>query len=134
MPDILPQNSRTKLARMRDAPPSRAGRLIGPSVLAAIFASLASTALAAEGMAVASPALGMAVTPPDPGMAEGGTAPPSPEAPRVATPEHSPVLEVSPPRRPRAFGGVAAGADGRLPNQRTGHHHEHVVRDICIGC
>ncbi|WP_447412940.1 hypothetical protein, partial [Clostridium perfringens] len=87
-----------------------------------------------EGMAATPPALGMAVGPLDPGMAGGGPVAPPPENPRVVVPAHTPVTVVLPPRRPRAFGGVAAGADGHLPNQRTGQHHEHVVRDICIGC
>lgn len=119
---------------MRDPIPSRAGRRRGPTMSVAILALLVSQAHGGEGMAVAPPTLGMAVGPPGPGMVEAGP-PPSPSAPRKASvQEPAPVIVLPPPRRPRTFGGVAAGPDGPLPNQRTGRHHEHVVRDICIGC
>ena len=104
-------------------------------------ASLVSTALAdpvtGQGIAAPPPALGMAVPLPDPGMANaapGGIAPAN-EAPRPPTePPPTPVIATPGPKRPRGFGGLFPDEGGRLPNQRTGHRHEHVVRDICIGC
>lgn len=119
---------------MRDPSPFHTGRRIASLICGAMLAALAAQARGAEGMAPAPPALGMAVGPPDPGMAGGGPAPAQGERPRVTVPEHPLITTVRPPRRPRTFGGVETGMDGRLPNQRTGHHHEHVVRDICIGC
>lgn len=48
-------------------------------------------------------------------------------APRPAAPE--PPKPVPPPTR-----AAEHAFNGSLPNQRTGHGRERVVRDICIGC
>jgi hypothetical protein len=48
-------------------------------------------------------------------------------APKPAAPE--PPKPVPPPTR-----AAEQAFDGHLPNQRTGHGRERVVRDICIGC
>jgi hypothetical protein len=48
-------------------------------------------------------------------------------APRPAAPE--------PPKPvPSATRAAEHAFNGQLPNQRTGHGRERVVRDICIGC
>lgn len=91
----------------------------------------------AQGIAARPPALGMAVPLPDPGMASGAADPPPvPAVARPLPPPPSPdPLQAAPrPKRPRGLGSGFATTDGRLPNQRTGSRHEHVVRDICIGC
>jgi hypothetical protein len=91
----------------------------------------------AQGIAARPPALGMAVPLPDPGMANdapAGSTPPD-AVPRLTPDEpHAPVAVAPAPKHPRLLGGAFPHEDGRLPNQRTGHRHEHVVRDICIGC
>lgn len=116
----------------------RAGRVF-LGVLAA--GSLIPAALAApvtrQGIAAPPPALGMAVPLPDPGMANAapGRSAPADDVPRPPPePPPSPVTALPTPKRPRSLGGVFLNEGGRLPNQRTGRHHEHVVRDICIGC
>ncbi|KQT83650.1 hypothetical protein ASG51_16005 [Methylobacterium sp. Leaf465] len=48
-------------------------------------------------------------------------------APKPAAPE--PPKPVPPPTR-----AAEQAFDGHLPNQRTGHGRERMVRDICIGC
>ncbi|MCJ2015192.1 hypothetical protein [Methylobacterium sp. J-076] len=111
--------------------------IAGLAAACALLTGLAPVppAFAAEGMAARAPALGMAVTPRDPGMAGGGPPAAPPDAARSEpVPDRPPVQAAPAPRRPRALGSVLPGADGRLPNQRTGPRHEHVVRDICIGC
>lgn len=89
--------------------------------------------------AQAPPVPGMALSLPDPGMASGAPEPASLPAP-------SPVPTTDPPaparaeagsadgRRLRALGSGFSAVEGQLPNQRTGSRHQHVVRDICIGC
>ncbi len=116
----------------------RAGRAV-LGLLAA--GSLVSAALAdpvtRQGIAAPPPALGMAVPLPDPGMANAapGRTAPAEDAPRPPTePPPTPVIAVPGPKRLRGLGGRFPDEGGRLPNQRTGHRHEHVVRDICIGC
>lgn len=77
---------------------------------------------------------GMALTLPDPGMANGA---PAPAAAPTAAPAPAPVKAASVPaveRRFRVLGSGFSSLDGQLPNQRTGQRHQHVVRDICIGC
>lgn len=76
------------------------------------------------------PVPGMALTPPDPGMANG---PPTP-APGAAAPAQAELNLPVGRRRLHALGSGLSSIEGHLPNQRTGPRHEHVVRDICIGC
>jgi hypothetical protein len=76
------------------------------------------------------PVQGMALPLPDPGMA--GGAPAAIPAPEAAAPPQADLTGGR--RRLRALGSGFSSIDGRLPNQRTGPRHEHVVRDICIGC
>jgi hypothetical protein len=81
--------------------------------------------------AQAPPAPGMALTPPDPGMANSEAA----GASSPAAPPASPQIDPGEGRRRlRALGAGFPSIGGRLPNQRTGPRHEHVVNDICIGC
>ncbi|WCS27122.1 hypothetical protein LOK46_10005 [Methylobacterium sp. NMS14P] len=87
--------------------------------------------------AQAPPAPGMALALPDPGMANGAPAPTAAPPPAPAAEVPAPVKAVSVPaveRRFRALGSGFSSIDGQLPNQRTGQRHQHVVRDICIGC
>jgi hypothetical protein len=79
----------------------------------------------------APPAPGMALTLPDPGMANSA---PAPAAPPEAVAPPPPQVDLTGGRRLRALGSGFSSIEGRLPNQRTGPRHEHVVRDICIGC
>ncbi|MEE7449490.1 hypothetical protein MRF4_17675 [Methylobacterium radiotolerans] len=83
------------------------------------------------------PVPGMALTLPDPGMANGAPAPAAAPTPAPAAEAPAPVRTVSVPaveRRFRALGSGFSSMAGQLPNQRTGQRHQHVVRDICIGC
>ena len=85
------------------------------------------------------PVPGMALTLPDPGMANGAPAPAptAAPAPAAAAEPPAPVRAASVPaveRRFRSLGSGLSSIDGQLPNQRTGQRHQHVVRDICIGC
>lgn len=77
------------------------------------------------------PAPGMALTLPEPGMANSEAAGASAPAAIPATPQIDPGAGR---RRLRALGAGFPSLGGQLPNQRTGSRHEHVVRDICIGC
>lgn len=103
----------------------------------AILCGAVPSPVAAQNIAAPPPALGMAVPLPDPGMASGAAAPATPPAearPVPPQPAHDPVVAAPRPKHPRGLGSGFATTDGKLPNQRTGSQHEHVVRDICIGC
>jgi hypothetical protein len=96
--------------------------------------------------AQAPPVPGMALTRSDPGMANSAPAPaPVPAAVPAPVPAPEPAAAAPVPapsqadltggrRRLRALGTGFPSIDGQLPNQRTGTRHQHVVRDICIGC
>ena len=123
--------------RMSDLARWRRGAVLGALLLAGGPLAGPSPSAAAEGIAAPPPALGMAVPLPDPGMAGGAAdrAPPPGDTPRrPPEPPPAPVLAQPRPKRPPALGGAFPTGNGQLPNQRTGHRHEHVVRDICIGC
>lgn len=110
-------------------------RLASRALLALPF--LAPHLALAQGIAAAPPVLGMAVDPPDHGMAivQPAPVPESPSASARQSPmDNREVLAAPGRRRFRGLGSGFADAKGQLPNQRTGQHHEHVVRDICIGC
>jgi hypothetical protein len=82
----------------------------------------------AEGMALTPPWTGMALTSPP---ARAVAAQPS----ATAAQEVAHRVDGLPRRQPRRLlGGGFRSLDGQLPNQRTGPMHQHVVRDICIGC
>ncbi|MFF9551758.1 hypothetical protein [Methylobacterium fujisawaense] len=107
----------------------------GPIVAPLVAASLPGRA---GEFAPTAPVPGMALTQPDPGMANGAPAPvlPAQPAPVAAAPAPGPV-QADPTggrRRPPGLGSGFSSLEGRLPNQRTGLRHPHVVRDICIGC
>lgn len=80
------------------------------------------------------PVPGMALTPPDPGMASGASEPAPSPVPGAAAPAQAQLDLTAGRRRLRALGSGLSSIEGHLPNQRTGPRHEHVVRDICIGC
>lgn len=112
----------------------------GRAILAApALLLLAVGSAGAQNLAAPPPALGMAVPLAEPGMAN---VPPSvsPQPAPQAEPQPAPAIATTPPivprvpRLPRGLGSVQANGGGQLPNQKTGHRHEHVVRDICIGC
>lgn len=93
----------------------------------------------AQNLAAPLPALGMAAPLADPGMANVPPAAPPQPAPQVE-PRSAPALTATPvivPPVPKSLRGSGSGLTnegGQLPNQKTGRRHEHVVRDICIGC
>lgn len=123
--------------RMSDLARWRRSAILITLILAGGPSAGSSPLAAAEGIAAPPPALGMAVPLPDPGMAGGASdrVPPAGDVPRrPAEPPPAPVLAEPRPKRPPPLGGAFPAGNGQLPNQRTGRHHEHVVRDICIGC
>lgn len=94
-----------------------------------IFAAPAS-ARAGE-FAQVPPTPGMALTLPAPGMANSEMAERSTSAAGPAPPQNDPLEG----RRNLSMPGSGfPSVAGRLPNQRTGSRHQHVVHDICIGC
>jgi len=112
----------------------------GQAILAALaLLVLAAGPAIAQNLAAPPPALGMAVPLADPGMANVPPATP-PLSPQQAEPRPAPALTANPVILPpvarplRGLGSGLANEGGQLPNQKTGHRHEHVVRDICIGC
>lgn len=44
------------------------------------------------------------------------------------------AVPLPPPRPPGFAVKESPSPSGQLPMQTTGQHHEHTVRDICIGC
>ena len=116
------------------SPPS-AAMLLWPLVL--LGTAVSPSMAVSQGIATAPPALGMAVPLPDPGMAnDSPSALPAPVGADAGQPHVEERFGVGVPgrRRPRGLGSGFADARGRLPNQRTGPRHEHVVHEICIGC
>ena len=112
----------------------------GQAILAApALLVFAVSPAGAQNLAAPPPALGMAVPLADPGMANVPPAAPPQPTPQ-AEPRSAPALTATPvivppvPRPLRGPGSGLANEGGQLPNQKTGRRHEHVVRDICIGC
>ncbi|WP_267353820.1 hypothetical protein [Methylobacterium sp. GC_Met_3] len=100
---------------------------LGLLPLASLSIAVLAPAQAGE-FAQGLPAPGMALTLPEPGMANSTVAEPS------VTPAPPQIDPDAGRRRPRMLGTGFPSIGGQLPNQRTGARHEHVVRDICIGC
>ncbi|MCJ2063142.1 hypothetical protein MKK63_10520 [Methylobacterium sp. J-088] len=100
---------------------------LGLLPLASLSLAVLAPARAGE-FAQLPPAQGMALTLPEPGMANSTVAEPS------VTPVPPQIDPDAGRRRLRMLGTGFPSIGGQLPNQRTGSRHEHVVRDICIGC
>ncbi|MDP4003737.1 hypothetical protein [Methylobacterium sp. NEAU K] len=103
-----------------------------------VLAALAVAPLPAHAgeFASARPVQGMAIPLADPGIASGAppVAPLPETAPSAPTPLPTTADLTGGRRRIPTLGSGFPSTDGRLPNQRTGPRHEHVVHDICIGC
>lgn len=103
--------------------------LVSLALLSLASLPLAASAPARAGeLAQSPPAQGMALTLPEPGMAN------STVAERSVTSVPPRVDPDVGRRQLRMSGAGFPSIGGQLPNQRTGSRHEHVVRDICIGC
>ena len=108
-----------------------------PLVCAVILKTATAGYAWSQELAPSMPARGMALTTPKEGMELDSLhqlmdVPLPPRNPSLGAPQ---AVDLTPAHKHHHLSrGDALNQDGRLPNQRTGPKHEHVVRDICIGC